>query len=74
MEQSDKEVSAICAASGALICDGCKGPLYVCAPAKNIACKKTFCHECGYTHKAECSTDGKPLCTKELLNRQNTLR
>lgn len=68
MEQFDKDGFAICAASGAPICEGCNGPLYVCAPAKNISCEKTFCHECGYTHKAECSTDGKPHCIKELLN------
>ena len=73
MKRPDKEISAICAVSGVPMCERCNGPLYVCAPAKNISCKKTFCHECGYTHKAECSTDGKPICIKELLNRQNSL-
>ena len=59
-----------CPITGAALCEGCNGPLYVCAPSKNAECRKTFCHECGYTSKAECSTDRKPICVKELLNRE----
>lgn len=62
----------VCCITGKVLCEGCKGPLYVCDPAKNHACQKTFCHECGYTSKAECSIDGKPICTKTLLDRQNS--
>lgn len=61
----------VCCITGKVLCEGCNGPMYVCDPAKNHTCKKTFCHECGYTSKAECSTDGKPICTKTLLDRQH---
>lgn len=62
----------ICRITGSELCEGCNGPLYVCDPAENHECKKTFCHECDYTSKAECSTDGRPLCVKELFKKELT--